>query len=48
MSFEVVHTCALPGVDHGDELLKSLNARFSREYSLQKMRLLATQAALMG
>lgn len=26
MSFKVVHTYALPGVDHGDELLKSLNA----------------------
>jgi hypothetical protein len=28
MSFKVVHACALPGVDQGDELLKSLNARF--------------------
>ena len=26
MSFKVVHTYALPGVDHGDELLKSLDA----------------------
>lgn len=27
MGFKVVHTHALPGVDHGDELLKSLNAK---------------------
>ena len=26
MSFKVVHTYALPGVDHGDDLLKSLDA----------------------
>jgi hypothetical protein len=26
MSFRVVHTYALPGVDHGDALLKSLDA----------------------